>query len=96
MVVVDSIPPTVATITKLHTSARRRKAGYAERVIRKVLQEILYSLGKQRVAFYVGNETIAAKLCDKLQYQGLMGEDDNEEVEECLEVGFKGILRGYC
>ena len=95
IVAVTRISRNVATIIKVYTCVTRRKQGCAERLVREVVREMLYRLGKQRVVLYVGNGNTAAKVYDRVGFLGLHGEDGTEDVEEWLELGFKGACRGH-
>ena len=92
---VARVSPNVATITKVYTCITRRKGGYAERLVREVVREMLYSLEKQRVVLYVGNGNAAANVYSRVGFRGLQEEDGTEEVEEWLEIGFRGTCRGH-
>ncbi|KAF8531273.1 hypothetical protein JB92DRAFT_2852719 [Gautieria morchelliformis] len=95
MVAVARVSPNVATVTKVYTCVVRRRRGCAERLLTKVVWEMLHTLGKQRVVLYVGNRNPAAKVYSRVGFVGDEREDREEEVEEWLEVGFRGTCRGH-
>jgi hypothetical protein len=95
IVAVARVSPNVATVTKVYTRVVRRRGGCAERLLTKVVWEMLYTLGKQRVVLYVGNGNAAAKVYGRVGFVGVERGDREQEVEEWLEVGFTGTFRGH-
>lgn len=99
---------TNATITKVHTAAAHRKRGYAEALVRRVCDHLLYDDDIVRrhavdytgpydaVALYVAHDNIAAaKVYDRVGFAGLLGKARPVGVEDVLELGFEGATKGY-
>ncbi|TDL28040.1 hypothetical protein BD410DRAFT_781986 [Rickenella mellea] len=80
----------VSAITKVYTNPDFRRRGFAERLVRKVTQELLQS-GKEFVVLYVAHDNkAAAKVYHRVGFAGLAS-DANEVtpgVEPWLELGF--------
>ncbi|KIK30220.1 hypothetical protein PISMIDRAFT_37747, partial [Pisolithus microcarpus 441] len=76
----------VSAITKVFTNPRWRALGCAERLLRRVCRDLLVE--KDRIVLYVGVENSAARLYQRVGFQGLAGGDEVEGVETWLELGF--------
>ncbi|RXW22374.1 hypothetical protein EST38_g3487 [Candolleomyces aberdarensis] len=80
----------VATITKVYTNPQWRRLGCAERLVRLVCKNLLYSTDpKEQIALFVGNTNPAAKVYKRVGFVGL----DKEKpavpgAERYLEIGF--------
>lgn len=83
-----------ATITKVHTSAHHRRRGYAEILVRAVCASLLGRY--ESIALYVAHENIAAAtVYDRVGFEGLLGKARPEGVEDWLELGFVGAIKGF-
>ncbi|KZW00603.1 hypothetical protein EXIGLDRAFT_695575 [Exidia glandulosa HHB12029] len=85
----------VAAITKVFTHPRFRQRGCAERLVRHVTKEQLTTLGKKMVVLYVGHTNSAARVYDRVGYEGLCDKPKVEGVEDWLELGFENSDRGH-
>jgi len=86
--------PTVSAITKVYTTPKWRRQGFAEHLVRRVTQRI-FECGKQTVVLYVGYNNKAIRVYDKVGFVGLSGQGRPEGVEDSLELAFVGSNRGY-
>ncbi|KAG9014093.1 hypothetical protein FRB90_005576 [Tulasnella sp. 427] len=85
----------VAAITKVYTATRCRSRGCAERLVRKVCEFWLREAGRQSVVLFVAHENKPAeKVYDHVGFEGLRGRTA-EGVEDWLEIGFVGTVRGH-
>ncbi|EIW87018.1 hypothetical protein CONPUDRAFT_116004 [Coniophora puteana RWD-64-598 SS2] len=75
-----------AAITKVFTSNKWRQLGCAERLVRRVCNQLLRE--KERVVLYVGNNNPAAKVYGRVGFKGLGGSTPVEGVEPWSEIGF--------
>ena len=50
---------------------------------------------KQQVALYVGINNDAQHIYDRVGFVGLCGKERPANVEDVLEIGFRGTNRGY-
>jgi len=85
---------TVSAITKVYTTPKWRRHGFAEHLVRRVTQR-LFEIGKQTVVLYVGYGNNAARVYDKVGFVGLSGQARPEGVEDSLELAFAGSDRGH-
>ncbi|KAF8560057.1 hypothetical protein OG21DRAFT_1401354 [Imleria badia] len=82
----------VTAVTKVFTADKWRSRGCAARLLHRVCQEIIQK-GKTAV-LYVGTELkFARKVYRKLGFQGL--DEEQENVERWVEIGFEGASLGY-
>ncbi|KAF8323778.1 hypothetical protein DL93DRAFT_2049515 [Clavulina sp. PMI_390] len=97
-----------ATITKVHTAATHRKRGYAESLVRHVCEHLLFDTNIFRrhaldhtgpyeaVSLYVAHDNVAAAtVYDRVGFAGLLGKPRPSGVEDVLELGFEGAIKGY-
>ncbi|KAJ2931526.1 hypothetical protein H1R20_g5568, partial [Candolleomyces eurysporus] len=80
----------VATITKVYTNPQWRRLGCAERLVRLVCKNLLYSTDpKEQVALFVGNGNPAAKVYNRVGFVGLdKSKPAVPGAERWLEIGF--------
>lgn len=87
---------TVATITKVFTSEKYRRMGCAERLVRRVCDQLLKE--KEWVVLFVGHDNPAAKVYARVGFAGL-GENDGpvDGVDPWLEIGLDqdAVQRGH-
>ncbi|KAG8219529.1 hypothetical protein J3R82DRAFT_479 [Butyriboletus roseoflavus] len=90
----------VTAVTKVFTAEHWRGRGCAARLLHRVCQEILRE--KERVVLYVGNGdstelTSARRVYHKVGFQGLNAQQEQnvENVERWVEIGFEGTTLGY-
>ncbi|KAI6031477.1 hypothetical protein BKA83DRAFT_4200879 [Pisolithus microcarpus] len=70
--------------TSVFTNPRWRELGCAERLLRRVCRDLLVE--KDRIVLYVGVENSAARLYQRVGFQGLVGGDEVEG--QRVELGF--------
>ncbi|QRW09241.1 GNAT family acetyltransferase [Ceratobasidium sp. AG-Ba] len=85
----------VAAITKVYTPPAFRGRKYALRLVQWVAQQLLYCYGKESVVLYVSHENPAEKVYHRVGFTGLCGTPRPVVVEDWLEIGFKGTIRGH-
>lgn len=56
---------------------------------------MLTARNKEYVALYVGTQNDAQHVYDRVGFVGLSGKDRPSDVEDALELGFRGTNRGY-
>ncbi|KAL5495095.1 hypothetical protein ACEPAI_557 [Sanghuangporus weigelae] len=83
----------VAVLTKVYTTPRWRRKGFAETLVRAVTEEMLKT--KQHVVLYVGIHNDAQHIYDRIGYVGLCGKTRPIGVEDVLEIGFRNTKRGH-
>jgi len=89
---------TVAAITKVFTSPSWRRRGYAERLAAHVLEELLYTAGREYVVLYVGHTLAAKRVYDRLGFSGLSSDPSAssvDAVDDWLEIGFANTTLGH-
>ncbi|KAI0046604.1 hypothetical protein FA95DRAFT_1606743 [Auriscalpium vulgare] len=87
---------TVSAITKVYTTPRWRRRGFAEHLVRDVTRRLLLDCGKSTVTLYVGHANSAQRVYDRVGFVGLCGKDKPHGVEDALELGFvTGAPRGH-
>ncbi|KAI0033999.1 hypothetical protein K488DRAFT_84440 [Vararia minispora EC-137] len=85
----------VSAITKVYTTPKWRRRGFAEHLVRDVTRRLL-SCGKSSVTLYVGHSNGAQRVYDRVGFVGLCGKDKPTGVEDALELGFAtGSSRGH-
>ncbi|KAB5593193.1 GNAT family acetyltransferase [Ceratobasidium theobromae] len=85
----------VAAITKVYTTPAFRGRHYARYLVQWVTQHLLYNEGKDSVTLYVSHGNPAEKVYHQVGYVGLCGTPRSVMVEDWLEIGFQGTLRGH-
>ncbi|KAG9087981.1 hypothetical protein FRC06_002277 [Ceratobasidium sp. 370] len=85
----------VAAITKVYTPPAFRGRKYALRLVQWVTQHLLYRDGKESVVLYVSHENPAEKVYHRVGFAGLCGTPRPGLVEDWLEIGFEGTIRGH-
>lgn len=86
----------VSAITKVYTTPKWRRRGYAEHLVRDVTRRLLMDCGKSSVTLYVGHSNSAQRVYDRVGFVGLCGNVKLDGVEDALELGFKtGAPRGH-
>ncbi|KAH8827932.1 hypothetical protein DL96DRAFT_1600910 [Flagelloscypha sp. PMI_526] len=85
----------IATITKVYTSESCRRRGCAERLVRRLCEELFKT--KREVTLYVGNDNPAAKVYRRVGFRGLGPSEVVEGVEPWAEIGFdrNQVVLGY-
>ncbi|TFY82137.1 hypothetical protein EWM64_g1867 [Hericium alpestre] len=85
----------VSAITKVYTTPKWRRRGFAEHLVRYVTRRLL-ECGKRSVTLYVGHSNSAQRVYDRVGFVGLCGKAKPEGVEDALELGFvTGAPRGH-
>ncbi|EGN97165.1 hypothetical protein SERLA73DRAFT_161345 [Serpula lacrymans var. lacrymans S7.3] len=84
----------VSAITKVYTTPKWRRRGFAEHLVRYVTRR-LFDCGKESVVLYVGHANSAQRVYDRVGFVGLCGKSKPEGVEDSLELGFVGSKRGH-
>ncbi|KAH9964259.1 hypothetical protein BC827DRAFT_63174 [Russula dissimulans] len=85
----------VSAITKVFTTPKWRRRGFAEHLVRNVTRRLLVDCGKRSVTLYVGHDNCAQRVYDRVGYVGLCGKKVNG-VEDSLELGLvTGAPRGH-
>lgn len=85
----------VAAVTKVYTNPLCRSRGCAERLVRRVCEFWLKEAGRQFVVLFVAHENEPAeKVYNHVGFEGLRGRTA-EGVEDWLEIGFSGTVRGH-
>ncbi|KAA1468083.1 hypothetical protein DENSPDRAFT_833271 [Dentipellis sp. KUC8613] len=86
----------ISAITKVYTTPKWRRRGFAEHLVRNVTRRLLMDCGKRTVTLYVGHSNSAQRVYDRVGFVGLCGKDKPEGVEDALELGFvTGAPRGH-
>lgn len=86
----------VTAITKVYTNPLYRSRGCAERLVRRVCQHALLKERKDSVVLFVAHDNLAAaKVYDRVGFQGLCGKPRVEGVDPWLEVGFQDTNLGH-
>ncbi|KAI0066494.1 hypothetical protein BV25DRAFT_1390316 [Artomyces pyxidatus] len=86
----------VSAITKVYTTPKWRRRGFAEHLVRDVTRRLLLDCGKSTVTLYVGHSNSAQRVYDRVGFVGLCGKDKPNGVEDALELGFvTGAPRGH-
>ncbi|KAN0133318.1 hypothetical protein V8E53_009042 [Lactarius tabidus] len=86
----------VSAITKVFTTPKWRRRGFAEHLVRNVTHRLLVDCGKRTVTLYVGHSNSAQRVYDRVGYVGLCGKEKVHGVEDSLELGLvTGAPRGH-
>jgi len=86
----------VSAITKVYTTPKWRRQGFAEHLVRNVTRRLLVDCGKRSVTLYVGHNNSAQRVYDRVGYVGLCGKEKVNGVEDSLELGLvTGAPRGH-
>ncbi|KAI9448849.1 hypothetical protein F5148DRAFT_1153315 [Russula earlei] len=86
----------VSAITKVYTTPKWRRRGFAEHLVRNVTRRLLIDCGKRSVTLYVGHNNSAQRVYDRVGFVGLCGKEKANGVEDSLELGLvTGGLRGH-
>jgi len=86
----------VSAITKVYTTPKWRRRGFAEHLVRNVTSRLLVDCGKQSVTLYVGHNNSAQRVYDRVGFVGLCGKEKVNGVEDSLELGLAtGAPRGH-
>jgi len=85
----------VSAITKVYTTPKWRRRGFAEHLVRNVTKRLLFDCGKRNVTLYVGHNNSAQRVYDRVGFVGLCGKEKVNGVEDSLELGLvTGAPRG--
>jgi len=86
----------VSAITKVYTTPKWRRRGFAEHLVRNVTRRLLFDCGKRNVTLYVGHNNSAQRVYDRVGFVGLCGKERVNGVEDSLELGLvTGAPRGH-
>ncbi|KAI0003751.1 hypothetical protein BJV74DRAFT_811524 [Russula compacta] len=86
----------VSAITKVYTTPKWRRRGFAEHLVRNVTRRLLVDCGKRTVTLYVGHNNSAQRVYDRVGFVGLCGKKKVNGVEDSLELGLvTGAPRGH-
>ncbi|KAI0308275.1 hypothetical protein B0F90DRAFT_1807500 [Multifurca ochricompacta] len=86
----------VSAITKVYTTPKWRRRGFAEHLVRNVTKRLLIDCGKRSVTLYVGHSNNAQRVYDRVGFVGLCGKEKINGVEDSLELGLvTGFPRGH-
>ncbi|KAF8274024.1 hypothetical protein EI94DRAFT_1768888 [Lactarius quietus] len=86
----------VSAITKVYTTPKWRRRGFAEHLVRNVTKRLLVDCGKRSVTLYVGHSNSAQRVYDRVGFVGLCGKEKVHGVEDSLELGLvTGAPRGH-
>ncbi|KAI0275139.1 hypothetical protein BC834DRAFT_1037703 [Gloeopeniophorella convolvens] len=86
----------VSAITKVYTTPKWRRRGFAEYLVRNVTKRLLVDCGKRSVTLYVGYNNSAQRVYDRVGFVGLCGKDKPNGVEDSVELGLvTGAPRGH-
>ncbi|KAG8824607.1 hypothetical protein FRC19_001393 [Serendipita sp. 401] len=106
LVAVTRSTPTVSAITKVYTTNRYRRRGYADRLVAHVTRYLLEEEKKEAVVLFVGHTLDAVRVYRRIGFVGLDRLDgqevvekpdpcDGADVEDWLELGFEGGELGH-
>ncbi|KAI0294932.1 hypothetical protein BC826DRAFT_1091494 [Russula brevipes] len=86
----------VSAITKVYTTPKWRRRGFAEYLVRNVTRRLLVDCGKRTVTLYVGHNNSAQRVYDRVGFVGLCGKEKVTGVEDSIELGLvTGAPRGH-
>ncbi|KAJ8702142.1 hypothetical protein PTI98_000885 [Pleurotus ostreatus] len=83
-----------SVISKVYTSKAFRSKGFAERLVRHVVQH-LFSIRRESVVLYVGKNNSARRVYDRVGFSGIGDQaKSKDDREDWLEVGFDVAITG--
>lgn len=85
----------VSSITKVYTTPRFRRMGYAEHLVRHVTRGLLFDMKRDAVTLYVSHGNSAQRVYDRVGFVGLCDKEKPAGVEDSIELGFVGTVRGH-
>lgn len=86
----------VSAITKVFTTPKWRRRGFAEHLVRNITKRLLVDCGKRSVTLYVSHGNSAQRVYDRVGFVGLCGKEKTNGVEDSLELGLvTGAPRGH-
>jgi len=59
------------------------------------LDRLLYDVGRDAVTLYVSHGNSAQRVYDRVGFVGLCGKEQPAGVEDSIELGFVGTIRGH-